>query len=154
MVLARQAELTNKPAYIPLLDELDRVITSLLRQKKAFYNRHWVMYYKLGVGQSHDWNDTWPALAVEYGLATYLDFRFPAIWRESMGEKRAALTRYCCQSGPTEATISNFPAHSSCSSRARGETERSLQLRNAVAECVGICIIHSELEVGINLLWD
>jgi len=76
MVLARQAELTNKPAYIPLLDELDRVITSLLRQKKAFYNRHWVMYYKLGVGQSHDWNDTWPALAVEYGLATYLDFRF------------------------------------------------------------------------------
>jgi hypothetical protein len=76
MELARQAELKNKPAYIPLLDELDLVITSLLRKKRAFYNRHWVMYYNLGVGQNHDWHDTWPALAVEYGLATYLDFRF------------------------------------------------------------------------------
>jgi hypothetical protein len=74
--LARQAELKSKSAYILLLDELDFVITSLLRQKRAFYNRHWSMYYKLGVGQSHDWHGTMPALAVEYGLATYLDFKF------------------------------------------------------------------------------
>ncbi len=76
MELARQAELANRTAYIPLLDELDIVVTSLLRQKRAFYNRHWVMYYKLGVGQNHDWNDTWPELGVEYGLAAYLDFKF------------------------------------------------------------------------------
>lgn len=78
MELARQAELANKPAYIPLLDELDIVITSLLRQKRAFYNRPWVMYYKLGVGQSNDWDwdYAWPALAVEYGLVTYLEFNF------------------------------------------------------------------------------
>jgi hypothetical protein len=76
MELARQAELKNKPAYIPLLGELGLVIKSLLRKKRAFYNRHWVMYYKMEVDQSHDWHETWPALAVEYGLATYLDFRF------------------------------------------------------------------------------
>jgi hypothetical protein len=74
--VAHQAELTNKTGYIPLLDELDLVMKSLLRQTGAFHNRHWVTYYKKAAGPGQDWHDNWPALAVEYGLASYLDFKF------------------------------------------------------------------------------
>lgn len=73
---ARQAELKQNPAYIPLLDELDYVMTQLLQMPGTPYPGHWSTYYECGRERNFEWEDTTLALAVEYGLSSYIDKKF------------------------------------------------------------------------------
>jgi len=73
---ARQAELKQNPAYIPLLDQLDSVMTQLLQEPGTPYPGHWATYYEAGRERRSEWEDTTLALAVEYGLSSYIDKKF------------------------------------------------------------------------------
>lgn len=73
---ARQAELKQNLAYIPLLDELDSTMTWLLQQPGTPYPSHWATYYEAGRERRSEWEDTTLALAIEYGLSSYLDKKF------------------------------------------------------------------------------
>lgn len=73
--LARKAELNNESGYIPLLDEVDRVVSSLLRQSKGFYGRHWSFYYKQDCGETSDWNITIIDVTSQYGLTMYANHK-------------------------------------------------------------------------------
>lgn len=70
---SRQAELNQNTAYIPLLDQMDIVMTCLLEQTGHTYNGHWSRHYHPYETRPFEWYDTTQAVAVEYGLCAYLE---------------------------------------------------------------------------------
>jgi hypothetical protein len=102
---ARQAELNQNPAYIPLLDELDSVMAQLLQEPGVPYPGHWATYYEAGHERRSEWEDTTLALAVEYGLSSYIDkkFRQASSTCEKMGRP---LLDYAVSRDPT---IQRYP---------------------------------------------
>lgn len=73
---ARRAELKGRAEYIPLLDQVDFVITWILQQMQQTYLGHWARHYLAGDERPLEWVDTTTAIAVEYGLCAYLDYKF------------------------------------------------------------------------------
>jgi hypothetical protein len=73
---SRQAELYQNSSYISLLDQLDFLMNQLLEPRKSSYPGHWARFYLLGNERPLDWDDTTTALAVEYGLCSYLRYKF------------------------------------------------------------------------------
>jgi hypothetical protein len=73
---SRHAELKVNHEYIPLLDQLDHLMSNLLRPRESSYPGHWARFYRPGDERPFEWDDTTAALAVEYGLYSYLSFKF------------------------------------------------------------------------------
>ncbi|KAG0652892.1 hypothetical protein D0Z07_0177 [Hyphodiscus hymeniophilus] len=70
---SRQVELSHNPAYVPLLEQLDLVMTYLLEQTGHTYTGHWSRHYHPFETRPFEWYDTTKAVAVEYGLCAYLE---------------------------------------------------------------------------------
>lgn len=77
----REAELKQDPAYIALLDQLDLVMTWHAESKGSTYPGHWARHY-LAEYDLEDyerpigWADSIMTIAVEYGLCSYLEYKF------------------------------------------------------------------------------
>jgi hypothetical protein len=74
---SRQAELHQNPAYIALLDQLDLVMTWHAEREGTTYIGHWARHYLAEFPERPlGWADSILTLAVEYGLCSYLEYKF------------------------------------------------------------------------------
>jgi hypothetical protein len=100
---ARKAELSKNDSYVPLLDQLDLVMDLLLEGMSHIYPGHWARYYQAveaGEERPFSWEDNTQALAVEYGLCAYLDYKFKQSYRNPCSKPGRPLLDYAVSEDP------------------------------------------------------
>jgi hypothetical protein len=99
----KESRLSKNDSYVPLLDQLDLVMDLLLEGMSHIYPGHWARYYQAvegGEERPFSWEDDTQALAVEYGLCAYLDYKFKQSYRNPCNKPGRPLLDYAVSEDP------------------------------------------------------